>query len=105
MLWRLAGTSVDDRRHATCLTPVHRSDVIVEGEQMIVTAGAGISRWFDLVRREYEEMPGLSLPKSQMQRMWGMDATVYDVLIEGLVLARIVRKTRRDNYVAFRSAA
>jgi len=71
---------------------------------MIAINGAGVSGWLDLVRGEYQEMPGLSLTKPQMQRLWGMDAMICDALIEALVLARILRKTHRENYVAFHSA-
>ena len=71
---------------------------------MIAINGAGMSGWIDLVRAEYREMPGLSLTKPQMQRLWGTDAVLCDALIETLVLARIIRKTRDEHYLAFDSA-
>jgi hypothetical protein len=33
-----------------------------------------VEDWLMLVRAEYVEMPGLSLTKPQVERLWGLDA-------------------------------
>ena len=59
-----------------------------------------VSQWLDLIRSEYAEMPGLSLSKPQIQKLWGLDAFVCDALIESLVAARVLRRTVGGMYVA-----
>lgn len=56
-------------------------------------------------RADYREMPGLILNRAQMQRLWGVDGTLCDAVIESLVQARVVRRIRHDYYVAFESQA
>ncbi len=58
-----------------------------------------IARLVDLIRAEYQEMPGLSLTRAQIQRLWRLDALTCDVVINTLVLARVLRKTARNGYV------
>jgi len=72
---------------------------------MAVAADGGrIGAWLNLVRAEYQEMPGLCLTKPQMQRLWGFDAYIADALIEALLLTRVLRKTTEGTFVAFHSA-
>ena len=56
--------------------------------------------WLNRIQAEYREMPGLSLTKPQMRRLWGVEAHVCEALVESLVAARVLRCTRRGNYVA-----
>lgn len=58
-----------------------------------------ISQWLRLIQAEYREIPGLHLTKPQMQRLWGLDATTCDALLDALQEARILRRTQRDGYV------
>jgi hypothetical protein len=44
-------------------------------------------------------MPGLSLSKEQMQRLWGLDAFVCDALVDALVAGRVLRRTAGGAYV------
>jgi hypothetical protein len=44
-------------------------------------------------------MPGLSLNKEQMQKLWGLDAFVCDALVDALVAARVLRRTAGGAYV------
>lgn len=60
-----------------------------------------IARWLELIQAEYREMPGLSLKKVQMQRLWGLDAHVCDVLVELLVSARVLRRTISGTYISY----
>jgi hypothetical protein len=71
---------------------------------MLLSEHSGVSSWADRVQAEYEEMPGLSLTKKQMERLWGFDPVTCDALIDVLVHARVLRRTRDGNYVAFDSA-
>lgn len=64
----------------------------------------GVSDWVNLIRSEYQEMPGLSLTRKQMERLWGLDSFVCGVLVDTLLAARVLRKTRDGSYVAFHSA-
>jgi hypothetical protein len=44
-------------------------------------------------------MPGLSLNKEQMQRMWGLDAFVCEALVDALVAAQVLKRTATGAYV------
>ena len=39
-----------------------------------------VEDWLMLVRAEFVEMPGLSLTKPQVERLWGLDAVTSDAL-------------------------
>jgi hypothetical protein len=58
-----------------------------------------ISEWLQRIRAEYQEMPGLSLSKEQMQKLWGLDAFVCDALVDALVASRVLRRTAVGAYV------
>jgi hypothetical protein len=58
-----------------------------------------VSEWLQRIRAEYQEMPGLSLNKEQMQKMWGLDAFVCDALVDALVAARVLRRRAGGAYV------
>lgn len=60
-----------------------------------------VVRWLELIQTEYREMPGLSLKKNQMQRLWGLDANVCDALIDALVSARVLRRTMDGSYMKY----
>jgi hypothetical protein len=53
----------------------------------------------NLIRAEYREMPGLSLTKRQMQRLWNLDFATCTAAIEALVSAHVLKRTPRDSYV------
>jgi hypothetical protein len=51
----------------------------------------------DVIRRvqgEYIEMPGLRLTPAQAQRLWGLDRVACDALLEALVDAKFLLRTR-----------
>ena len=58
-----------------------------------------VDDWLMLVRAEYVEMPGLSLTKPQVERLWGLDAVTSDALLAALVDVKFLRRTVRDAYV------
>jgi hypothetical protein len=46
----------------------------------MASAQLPVSEWLQRIRAEYQEMPGLTLKKEQMQKLWGLDASVCDAL-------------------------
>ena len=46
------------------------------------------------VRTEFVEMPGLRLTEPQARRLWGLDQTSCSMLLERLVGARFLFRTR-----------
>ena len=63
-----------------------------------------VTRWLELIQAEYREMPGLSLNKVQMQRLWGLDAFVCDALVDALVAACVLRQTTKGSYMRHETA-
>jgi hypothetical protein len=58
-----------------------------------------VEDWLMLVRAEYVEMPGLSLTKPQVERLWGLDAVTSEALLAALVDVKFLRRTDGDAYV------
>ncbi|HEY3382432.1 MAG TPA: hypothetical protein VGK32_11730 [Vicinamibacterales bacterium] len=56
------------------------------------------------VRAEFLEMPGLKLTVSQAQRLWGLDRSTCEALIEALTGSRFLTRTR-DGAVIQRAAS
>ena len=54
---------------------------------------------FQLLRAEYLEIPRLRLTQRQAQRLWGLDRTTGEALLDALVDARFLRRTRGAGYV------
>ena len=59
---------------------------------------AKLNDWITVIKGEYKEMPGLQLTKPQAQRLWGLDASTCDVLLETLRTAGFLRVTPRGCY-------
>ena len=66
---------------------------------MTTTKTATIADWLKLVRAEYHEIPGLTLTKPQMRRLWGLDPATCDALLDTLIRMRFLRCTRSGAYV------
>lgn len=64
------------------------------------TVDAGIASSLHRICAEYREMPGLSLTRRQMERLFGFESDLCEALIEALVDARILRKTASGCYIA-----
>jgi hypothetical protein len=58
-----------------------------------------INQWLQLIRAEYQEVPGLHLTKPQVQRLWGLDAATCDALLSALEDVKFLRKTQNNGYV------
>ena len=52
-----------------------------------------------LVRSEYVEIPGLSLTRPQAQRLWSLDASTCDAVLDALIDMRYLRRTQAGAYV------
>jgi hypothetical protein len=85
-------------RHGTC----HRQGghVYLWGEKEMRLEETGVSGWAEFIQAEYWEMPGLSLNKVQMQRLWGLEAFVCDAAIDALLAARVLRRTPAGTYLS-----
>jgi hypothetical protein len=52
-----------------------------------------------VIQAEYLEIPGLHLTKPQARRLWALDPSTCDVLLEALVAAQFLRCNERGAYV------
>jgi hypothetical protein len=50
------------------------------------------------IQGEFLEMPGLRLTAAQGRRLWGLDRDVCDALLEALVDARFLSRSREGLY-------
>ena len=55
--------------------------------------------WIQLIRAEYHEIPGLHLTRAQVKRLWNLESTMCDAVLEALEGARFLRRTRAGAYV------
>jgi hypothetical protein len=60
-----------------------------------------ISDYLDLIKAEYDEMPGLSLTKGQAQRLFGLDPMKCEALLDTLVATRYLARTGSGAYCRF----
>ena len=58
-----------------------------------------VSELLRVVQAGYLEIPGLHLTKPQAQRLWGLDSSTCDALLDALVAAQFLRCTPRGAYV------
>jgi hypothetical protein len=63
------------------------------------SAETHVEDWLMLIRAEYLEIPGLSLTKPQVERLWGLDAVTSEALLAALVDVKFLRRTVGDSYV------
>ena len=57
-----------------------------------------VAEWLQIIRGEFHEVPGLCLTKPQVQRLWGLDLPTCDALLDALVDARFLERTRTGAY-------
>ena len=60
---------------------------------------ARLKLMLSVIKGEYQEMPGLHLTKTQVQRLWGLDPSECDLLLEVLQATDFLRVTARGDYV------
>ena len=51
------------------------------------------------IQGEFIEMPGLRLTVAQAQRLWGLDRTVCDQLLDALVKTKFLSQTRDGSFI------
>jgi hypothetical protein len=64
--------------------------------------GFSETRWLELIRSEYREMPDLHLTPAQMQRLWGIGPDTCGAVIEALVAQRALKLTLTGAYTRLR---
>jgi hypothetical protein len=64
-----------------------------------MTSTDSMTDWLTLIQAEYREIPGLRLTKPQVRRLWNLDHTTCDALLEALERSRFLRRTPKDAYV------
>jgi hypothetical protein len=52
-----------------------------------------------IIRAEYCEIPGLNLTRKQVERLWGLDATTSDAVLNVLLGTGFLRCTSAGRYV------
>jgi hypothetical protein len=62
------------------------------------TPQASIHDWLRLIQAEYLEVPGLHLTRQQAEGLWGLDTLTSEALLDALVDARFLRRTRDGRY-------
>ena len=85
--------------HRGCVFERSSENASEGGAARTKTPTTTIADWLQLIRAEYLEIPGLHLTRSQMQRLWGLDPTTRDELLDALVDARFLKRTRDGGYV------
>ena len=56
------------------------------------------------VQGEFLEMPGLRLTEAQARRLWGLDTATCAALLEALIAARFLFRTRDGAYMRIENA-
>ena len=69
------------------------------GQGFDIDAKNMMTDWILLIRAEYLEIPGLHLTKPQVQRLWSLESTTCDAVLEALEAVRFLRRTHTGAYV------
>ncbi len=67
----------------------------------------GFPKIEDILRRiqgEFLEMPGLRLTEAQAQRLWGLDAATCSALLDALISAKFLFRTRDGAFMRIEHA-
>jgi hypothetical protein len=67
-------------------------------EALLHTANPSLEELLDIIKAEFLEMPGLLLTRPQFQRLWGLDITTCDRVIESLVASHFLIRTADGHY-------
>jgi hypothetical protein len=65
----------------------------------MVTVTADMTDVLQRVRAEYREMPGLRLTPRQAQRLWNLDSSTCETVLDMLESTRFLRRTSDQSYV------
>jgi hypothetical protein len=61
-------------------------------------ADKSVTERTERVRAEYLEMPGLTLTRWQMRRLWLLDASLCDAVVDALVASHFLRCRPNKTY-------
>lgn len=59
---------------------------------------ADLTRWLDIIRGEFREMPGLALTPHEFELLWGLDRRTTHEAIQRLVQTHFLMPTRGGRY-------
>jgi hypothetical protein len=76
-----------------------RSDGVSVKRLSQMTREDTMTDWIQLIRAEYHEIPGLHLTKPQVQRLWNLDTSMCEAVLQALEAARFLRRTHSGAYV------
>jgi hypothetical protein len=65
----------------------------------MLVADRAVVEWMEQIRSEYLEMPGLSLTKEQMRRLWRLDSPLCNAVVDALVALEFLERRPGDRYV------
>ena len=57
-----------------------------------------IEDWLQIVRGEFQEIPGMRLTKPQFKRLWGLDGPTCDAIVEALEADHFLTQTSTGGY-------
>ena len=103
--WKLLPARVDGQGRFDLRKVSRATANLFEDTDMTAMQQQRMSDLCELMSAEYIELPGLSLTKPQMRRLWGLEAVVCDALVDALVAARVLWKTPTGTYVSVRAPA
>ena len=70
-----------------------------ESHQPQSSSDPAVARWVQTLRGEFLEVPGLLLTRDQVQRLWGLDGKMCDVVLESLIQEGFLRRTDEGGFV------
>jgi hypothetical protein len=62
-----------------------------------------LQEWQERIRAEYAESPGLKLTLEDAKRFWALERTECQAVLDALVAARFLKRTRDGSYIRDRS--
>jgi hypothetical protein len=77
----------------------------LDGETMTPEPNRSIEEVLRRVQGEFLEMPGLRLTEPQACRLWGLDSISCEALLDALVDAKFLFRTRDGAFMRFDHAA
>jgi hypothetical protein len=80
---------------------LERATMRSEGKKKMDALQMSISEWLQIIKGEFQEIPGLTLTRAQFQRLWGLDAATCDAVLDALIGVRFLKMTNHGAYTRF----
>ena len=74
----------------------------MESTHTVASHGESESKWLELIRSDYAEIPDLHLTPAQMQRFWGIDAATCRAVVDTLLAQQALKLTLAGGYTRLR---